>query len=268
MTIRFDRSGGARIGRPLVPAHERALLVAARPMVRQIQTTAAGIKTPADARAFGAAIRRAWPDSRIRAMVREVGERIEAAGSRPWRVLDQAAARKRGDAIRTDARREYDRDKLLDQWVTEATKLITSVRDEAIEGVRQDVIKAAKSGKSPSDLVAAWTARGIPLKWGTLEGRVKVIAQHQITQLQARVQSERARAVGASEFGWRTQLDDQVREAHRALEGTIHRYDDPPAEGLPGQPVGCRCWAETVISPELLEQLGIGPLIRRRIERT
>ena len=106
-------------------------------------------------------------------------------------------------------------------------------------------------------VAAKWRAEGIPVEFGTLEGRTKVIAQHQIATIHAEVQRERAKSVGVTEFYWRTQGDAKVRESHAALADTRHRYDDPPDEGLPGTPVNCRCWAESVIPDELLGNFGV-----------
>ena len=40
----------------------------------------------------------------------------------------------------------------------------------------------------------------------------------------------------------------------RALDGTTQRWDDPPSEGHPGEPINCRCVAEPVLS-SLFEDL-------------
>lgn len=72
---------------------------------------------------------------------------------------------------------------LVFRWARNAAKLITSGRDEVAQ-----------------ELAAGWRRRGIPLKFGMLH---------------AEVQRERAQAVGVTEFVWRTQGDDRVRDVHR-----------------------------------------------------
>ena len=99
------------------------------------------------------------------------------------------------------------------------------------------------------------TGGGIPLEFDTLEGWTKVIAQHPLGMLHAEVQRARARAVGVTEFVWRTQGDDRVRDAH--LDGQRLSSKDPPSEGLLGQPVGCRCRAESVLPDALLGTAGV-----------
>lgn len=151
----------------------------------------------------------------------------------------------------------YDGRKLIDAWSRDATKLIRSVRDEVAPALRADIVHALEHGVSAEDLAQRWISRGVPVEFGTLEGRMRTIARHQLSVLHARVQSERARAVGVREFVWRTQGDDRVRDEHERLEGTRHAYDEPPDEGLPGEPVNCRCWAESVIPDDLAEALGL-----------
>jgi SPP1 gp7 family putative phage head morphogenesis protein len=268
----------ARLGAPQSPAHAAALMRALKPLIAQVRASLPRVRTPADARALGVALRRAWPDARLRGLLGGVGRAAEGQASRPWAPLDRAASAVRDSRMRngvgssysedevflgytrTDARkpREYDGAKLVDRWTRDATKLISSVRDEVAEGLRRDVIAAAEAGTPADELAARWIRQGIPVERGTLEGRMRVIAQHQLSTLHAQVQSERARAVGVTDFVWRTQQDERVRDEHAALEGTRHAYADPPSEGLPGEPVNCRCWAESVISDELAESLGFG----------
>ncbi len=242
------------IGRPPPMAYETALRRALEAMLRQVRATirAGGVETLGDVRALGAALREKWPDKRIRRIVEAVGKKAEASASRPWAPLERVRARA---AARGDVK-EYDGPALVARWTREATARITSVRDEIAEGLRADVIAAAEKGQTSSELASKWLAEGIPVEWGTAEGRLRTIAQNQLTTLHAQVQSERARAVGVVDIVWRTQGDAKVRPAHRALEGTRHEYTNPPAEGLPGVPVNCRCWAESVIPDELAAEIG------------
>lgn len=53
---------------------------------------------------------------------------------------------------------------------------------------------------------------------------------------------------GSEEFKWIANLDERVRDDHRKLHGTVHRYDNPPiidertgTRGMPGEFYNCRC---------------------------
>ncbi len=43
---------------------------------------------------------------------------------------------------------------------------------------------------------------------------------------------------------WRTVGDSRTRSEHADREGKIFRWTNPPEDGHPGEPFGCRCWAE------------------------
>lgn len=286
---------GAPAPRGLELALRRAVL---EPMRRDVLATVPRLKTAADARGLGPALRRRWPDTRVRAIVARVMAQVEARGAVGWARWERAAARARGDSVRgsaarlrqaqrvdawaavlagrgpvaeattrpgmvplvlryrTDAAAEYDGAALIEHASREAAKLITRVRDDVAEAVRRDVVAAFELGMTGPELAAEWKRTGIPAKFGKLEGRIKVIAQNQIARLHARVAEARARAIGASEFEWVTMEDDRVRAEHRKLHGRVFSYDDPPSEGLPGEPVNCRCYAKVRIPDELTIPIG------------
>lgn len=256
------------VGRAPILAPERSLLRAFQPMIREVQASIGDVRTVGHARALGRALRARWPDSRIRGLLLAAGRPMETAGSRPWlplaRRVESPTRRRARDSARLDAaRRPYDGEKLVESWSREASSLISSVRSEVAEGLRREVVSALGAGTDPATLAERWRRRGIPVEFGTLEGRVRVIAQHQLAVLNARVQKERANALGVREFFWRTQGDDRVREAHEELADTKHAYDRPPSEGLPGEPVNCRCWAESVIPAKLAGELGLSSVFER-----
>lgn len=56
----------------------------------------------------------------------------------------------------------------------------------------------------------------------------------------------RGKASGAIGYKWRGRLDARERKLHLAREGVIFKFDDPPSDGHPGQPINCRCYAELV----------------------
>ena len=246
-----------RLGAPIRLTFERQLQRELARLVRQVRATLPAIHDVGDVKKLRAALRREWSDAKILALVMEIGLKAEKDASAPW-----VRAGFDSIAVRTDA--AFDGFKLLEKWAKTAAAYITSVREEVAEGLSRDVLEAAKKGIAPTALAARWRSKGIPLLFGTLEGRTKVIAQNQISTLHAQVQSARARAVGVTEFTWRTQGDSRVRPAHRSLEGTKHSYAEPPSEGLPGTPINCRCWAESVIPDELIEGVTLGRRISAR----
>lgn len=53
---------------------------------------------------------------------------------------------------------------------------------------------------------------------------------------------------GVKKWVWRSQGDTRVRPKHRELEGKVFKVGERhPTEGRPGDPRGCRCWAEPLV---------------------
>ena len=65
----------------------------------------------------------------------------------------------------------------------------------------------------------------------------------------------RAQAVGSTHFVWETSRDGAVRPGHKAMQGKVCEWDNPPAVNEngrimhfhPGSIWNCRCWARPVI---------------------
>ena len=230
-----------RIGKPLPASFEAQLLRALLPMQRQIRATLKDVATLRDAKRIGAAIKREWSDRRILELVTSVGVGAVRASAAPWASL----------VARKDAPGDIDGDALLASWARNAMALVTSVRDDVAAGLRRDILAAQKAGTSSEVLAARWIRKGIPVLRGTLEGRMRVIAQHQMQTLHAEVQRTRAHAVGVTEFVWRAlPPGPNRRETHQGFSGKSYTYDKPP-DGLPGQPINCKCWAESIVPDEL-----------------
>jgi hypothetical protein len=50
-------------------------------------------------------------------------------------------------------------------------------------------------------------------------------------------------------YKWRMPKDESARENHKAREGNIYSWDNPPEDGHPSEAPGCRCWAEAYEYP-------------------
>lgn len=251
------------IGKPLSKSHEIVLTRDLMRMAKRVQATAKAFATQAMAgnprsvaAALKASLAREFSDDKIAKLVGAKGKAIEAETSRAWAPLMRRAGfdRKKRKSRPTP---KYEGEKLIDKWTKAAAKDITSVRSEIAEAMRRDVIKALENGQSADDLVKMWRREGIPVEFGTVEGRLKTIANHQLHNLQAEVSAARAKAVGVKKEQWGTQGDSKVRPEHRALEGKVYDIDDPPGGRRPGQDPGCRCFAQAVIDDDVLSALGL-----------
>lgn len=140
---------------------------------------------------------------------------------------------------------------ILKDWVAANSDLIQSVRESAIYGMRADIEAAFEKGMRWEELRDRWVERGLPLEFGTLEGRASVIARTEVGKLNARLTEARQRDLGVDEFVWRTVGDLRVRDEHRARNGKRYTWDG--ADLKPGEAVQCRCQAEAVLDLDAVE---------------
>lgn len=134
---------------------------------------------------------------------------------------------------------------MLSVWEAENLELIKSIPTRYVDQLRGQVTAAVQSGKSLREVVK------LVKKAGDLpKGRAELIARDQIGKLNGDITQARQQGIGVEEYRWRGTLDGRERAEHVAREGKTYRWDKPPEDGHPGQPIRCRCSAEAVL-PDL-----------------
>jgi SPP1 gp7 family putative phage head morphogenesis protein len=136
----------------------------------------------------------------------------------------------------------------LEGFAVENATLIKSVPDRYLNDVAARVSRAVREGRRASDLAAELHER-----LGVAESHAALIARDQIGKLQAGLNASRQQELGVTHFIWRTVGDERVRKEHQSLDGKKFAWEAPPAEGLPGEPINCRCEPEPVFD-EILEE--------------
>lgn len=127
----------------------------------------------------------------------------------------------------------------LAMFNAENVSLIRSVQARYFAKVEQVVLAGISSGARATDIQVDLTDAGI-----TSESNALRIARDQIGKLNGQLNQVRQEQLGIDGFTWRTMHDGRVREEHEELDGKTFTWDDPPDEGIPGEPVNCRCFAE------------------------
>lgn len=125
--------------------------------------------------------------------------------------------------------------------------LITSMARDKVERVKA-ILEDAPNARVE-------TIRDRIMEEGNVTRRqAALIARDQVLSLNAQVTEKRHAAAGVEKYTWRTSGDGDVRPAHRALNGKVFAYADPPVVDArkgrrenPGQDYQCRCTAEPVI---------------------
>lgn len=127
-------------------------------------------------------------------------------------------------------------------WEAENIKLIKSIPAQYLEGLHGKVVAAVQKGTSLRELTAL-----VRQTYKMPRNRAELIARDQVGKLNGQLTEYRQQNIGVEEYRWRGVLDEREREEHVAREGEVFRWDKPPEDGHPGQPIRCRCWAEAVL---------------------
>jgi len=131
-------------------------------------------------------------------------------------------------------------------FARQGVDLIKTIGSEHFDRIEQRVVEAFRAGRRAESL-----AKELLEIEGVTRRRAEFIARDQIGKLNAKIQQQRQQALGAETYIWRTSQDSRVRASHRALDGTIQRWDPPPIvdektgrRAHPGEDFQCRCRAE------------------------
>lgn len=128
---------------------------------------------------------------------------------------------------------------LVDAFINSNVGYISNLTDEMAGRVEKQTLLAVQTATPWSEF-----AKTLDEQFDFGETRARIIARDQLGKLYGQTNAARQRDLGVSHFIWRTSEDERVRPEHEALDGRRFAYSDPPSEGLPGEPVLCRCSAE------------------------
>lgn len=258
--------------RPVRPSHRNELWYRAelQGIVRQLR--AAGVAVAEDLKANWQAHAADGARSRVAdetvpglsAALQRAASRFGRIGEQAKRLAALAAQRNREEvdqrladtieqSIGVNVTPLLGPDKALGAAVEEATRanvdLIESLPAEYLDDLRETVTEAWSSGLRWEELVDEIAERG-----DVAENRAWLIARDQTSKMNASFNEARQTELGIDEYEWSGTLDERERPSHRALEGTKHRWDDPPLVDdehvHPGEAINCRCVAKPIFHLE------------------
>lgn len=132
------------------------------------------------------------------------------------------------------------------------SKLITGMVDDELERVAGYVERGLQEGTRFTDI-----AGDIKNSFGISERKATLIARDQTAKLNASITRLRGEEIGLDSYEWSTSMDERVRPSHRANEGKVFKWSEPPKEtGNPAHQVNCRCVAIPVLDGLLVDENG------------
>lgn len=129
-----------------------------------------------------------------------------------------------------------------------ATGLIKSLSDDARLKISASVLRGVTARTPARDV-----GREISKTLGMSRRRANLIAMDQANKLNAEFTRIRQTEAGVSQYKWRHSGKVNFRADHKAREGNIYSWDDPPSDGHPRSLPYCGCVAQAYIP--LLDEL-------------
>ena len=128
-------------------------------------------------------------------------------------------------------------------WAAENVRLIRKLETRHLADVGTFIERALVEGQGTRSVTKALSSR-----LGISRRRADVIARNEIGTLNAQITRARMTDLGIKRFRWVSSGDEVVRPLHEEIDGQIFDYPNGhPTEGLPGEPINCRCTAEPVL---------------------
>lgn len=171
------------------------------------------------------------------------------------------------DALGFEVNQKYYEENMEDmvqRWIHENVSKIQSIPSEYLTEV-ESIIRWGYETKQPKINIY----RRLEKLIGLTRSKARMIAVDQMGSLNAQMTQYEHESAGVGKYKWITKRDSRVRDCHRALHGTVHKWSEPPAmwymtksRGIvytgrfchPGQDFGCRCTASPVFDIDIAKK--------------
>lgn len=131
----------------------------------------------------------------------------------------------------------------LDAWRIENVNLITRLKADTFSRIAEAARQGVEEGRPAVDI-----KRQLVKEFQITSRHAELIARDQVGKLNGQLTMKRQQNLGIDRYRWHTAGDNRVRSTHRAHEGQVYSWAEPPAgTGHPGQDYQCRCFAEAII---------------------
>lgn len=139
------------------------------------------------------------------------------------------------------------------QIILERKESIKDAQRAVVEKILERIEKRTEANKDAINDVDA-LARILSNERDLGQRKMAEVADQQASEFVAQHRKIIYQPIGMDSYVWRTCGDEKVRDGHRALDGRVFRWDNPPIEdphtghrAHPGEAMNCRCTAIPLI---------------------
>lgn len=188
----------------------------------------------------GSAISKLLPSARALALAERVARGADAEQKRAMRAQFREALGI--DILKSEPQLRP----VAEEFTRRNVALIKDLPQQLLTQVQERMMQALALGSRAEAI-----RKELVERHGIAENRAALIARDQVGKLVSSLTEARQKKLGITRYRWRTMRDNRVRSHHREREGQEFEWANPPKEdpidGHPGQPIGCRCYAEPII---------------------
>lgn len=219
------------------------------------------VRTDAETKPVSTRVLRVISDLRMEVADRVRPRATAVAGKMVQGVADASRAALNDSYERVIGLRPWDSDDTLRglkaQKIRENVDLITSIPMQQLDQVERVISEGVSAGTRVETI-----RKQVEERFQVSESRAELIARDQVGKINAGLNQVRQENIGVTSYTWQSSNDERVRPRHAELDGTKHRWDDPPItndqgdRNHPGEDYQCRCNSVADIDG-LLDRLGI-----------
>lgn len=150
---------------------------------------------------------------------------------------------------------------IAEEWSGNMKLWVKNFTEEEIKTLRKDLEKSIFAGNRYETAVAS-----IQKSYGVSERKAKFLARQETSLALAKFKEARYADSGVQYYKWGCVAGTKqhpVRPSHKALEGKVFRWDDPPITTMPGEPqrrnnphqdYNCRCFAIPLVGHKEIKE--------------
>jgi SPP1 gp7 family putative phage head morphogenesis protein len=154
-------------------------------------------------------------------------------------------------------------EQLIKQWIADNALALKSAPLKAVMNIDAIIMEGYNSGKTIPELQQEIMNSYKKTKWW-----FAAMAAGQVAMLNAKLTRMEQEDSGVKRYWWSSSKDERVRDCHRAFEGHVYSWDNPPEDwhmtktkGIvytgkryhPGEAYGCRCCAIPVFDWDTID---------------
>ncbi len=153
-------------------------------------------------------------------------------------------------------------DEIIRRWISENILKIKSIPAETLSNMQKIILGSYLKGSSIRDI-----QKEIQAQYNVSKRKAQLLARDQVSTLNAQITKIQQQDAGCTKYRWSTSKDSRVRDCHRALDGKIFSWDNPPEMWYetkkgrvytgrrchPGEDFMCRCCAIPIFDFETID---------------